>query len=45
MVDGVKGGAEIKGNKNSGFMCVSRMEDMIKGAEESGFCGVIAAIS
>ena len=45
MVDGVKGGAEIKGNKNSGFMCVSRMEDMIKGAEESSFYGVIVAIS
>ena len=45
MVDGVKGGAEIKGNKNIGFMSVSRMEDMINGVEESGFCGVIAAIS
>jgi len=45
MVDGVKGGAEIKGNKNSEFMSISRMEDMIKGAEESGFSGVIAAIS
>jgi hypothetical protein len=45
MVNGVEGGSEIKGNKNSGFLRVSGMEDMVKGTEKSGLCEVIAAIS
>jgi hypothetical protein len=32
MVNGVEGGAE--GNSNSGFLRVSRMEDMVKDTEE-----------
>jgi hypothetical protein len=45
MVNEVEGGAEIERNKNSGFMRVSGMEDMVKDTERSGFCGVIAEIS
>jgi hypothetical protein len=45
VVNGVKGGIEIKRDKNSGFMSVGGMVDMIEGGEESCFGGVIAAVS
>ena len=38
MVYSVKGSVEIKGNQISGFMSISGVENMIKYAEESGFC-------
>jgi hypothetical protein len=40
MVNSVEGGTEIERNKNSGFLRVSGMEDMVKGTEKSSFCGL-----
>jgi hypothetical protein len=44
VINGVKGGAEIKRNK-CGFFSIGGMEDVVEGAQESCFSGVIATIS
>jgi hypothetical protein len=46
VVDSVKGqSAEVKKDKNWGFMSIGGMIDVIKGAEESCFSRMIAAVS
>ena len=45
MVDGIKGSTEIERDKESGFMNVGGVVNVIKSVKESSFGGVIAAVS
>jgi hypothetical protein len=45
VVNNVRGCAEVKGDKNCGFMSMGGMIDVIEGAEESCFTRMIAAVS
>jgi len=45
MVNSVKGSAEVKRDKNCGFMSIGGMIDVVEGAEESCFSRMIATVS
>ena len=41
----VKGGAEVRRDKNGGFASTGGMKDMVEGAHKSCFSGMIATVS